>query len=353
MSVSEMIEEVEAIELDELRDAATRLLADKVDRRAGWNGGTVDAAALDGAMAELGWPLLTIPAARDGLGQRFTALAPIYEEMGRALAPTSFAATMAAVDVLVQDAGDAANVMLGRIGSGEARLIVGCADAVDGRATLELVPDASAATDLLLIPVQDGEPVRLIGLSEADVRRADVWDRTRDFADVSVTLDQAAVLDVDAAIARQIARAHLDLALAWDSIGAAQQSLTETVAYMGTRNQFGRPIGSFQALKHRAADHRVAIDVAHALVGHATAAFAARSSGWDHLAGQARLLAVDAFRNVAEDSIQLHGGIGFTWEHDCHLFLKRALMNEVLRETQDVVRDRIAPAIMTRALAER
>jgi alkylation response protein AidB-like acyl-CoA dehydrogenase len=73
--------------------------------------------------------------------------------------------------------------------------------------------------------------------------------------------------------------------------------------------------------------------------------------GWSDFAGQARLLAVDAFRAIAEESVQFHGGIGFTWEHDCHLFLKRALMNEMLGETPEQVRDRVAPGILTRALA--
>ncbi|WP_157219385.1 acyl-CoA dehydrogenase family protein [Flavisphingomonas formosensis] len=353
MSMTETIDAIETIEPGELRAVAARLLADKVDRRAGWGGRLPESGALEAEMAALGWPLLTIAAASGGLGQSFAALAPIYEEIGRALAPVTIAATMAAVDVLVTDGSGATGGLLDRIGAGEARVAIAFAATSGAELTLETVPAATSATDLLLIPADDGSPVLLVGLADAEIEAIEVWDRTRPFGDIRVSLAGATPIGIVTAEARRIARAHLDLALAWDSVGAAQQVLAEAVAYMGTRKQFDRPIGSFQALKHRAADHKVAIEVAHALARQATAVYAAREAGWDHLAGQARLLAVDAFRAVAEDAVQFHGGIGFTWEHDCHLFLKRALMNEVLGETQEQVRDRIAPAIIAKALAGR
>ncbi|MCW1383623.1 acyl-CoA dehydrogenase family protein, partial [Novosphingobium sp. KCTC 2891] len=117
----------------------------------------------------------------------------------------------------------------------------------------------------------------------------------------------------------------------------------------------GQPVGAFQALKHRAADHKVHLEVAHALTRHATAAYAGRTSvqdkdqpagkDWQTLAAQARLLAADAYAATAEDAVQMFGGVGFTWEYDCHLFLKRALASQTITQNPDKIRDNIAANI--------
>lgn len=356
MSTTDMIDDAETIAPEELRDAARRLLADKADRRAGWNGGEAPAGeALVAEMAGLGWLLLTVPAARGGLGQSFAALAPIYEELGRTLSPVMIAPTMAAIDVLALDRSEAGADLLDRIAAGEARVIITFADATGDTVDLALTTVAGAAqgTDLLLLPQAGEGAVALVDLAGAIVTPVEVWDRTRAFGDIRLEGAPVRWLDVAGGTAAETARAHLSLATAWDCIGAAQQALDEAVAYMGTRRQFDRPIGSFQALKHRAADHKVAIEIARSLARFASDAYVARSEARSDLAGQARLLAVDAFNGVAEDAIQFHGGIGFTWEQDCHLFLKRALMNGMLDETPEQVRDRVAPGIIQRALHRR
>jgi alkylation response protein AidB-like acyl-CoA dehydrogenase len=325
------------IDPESLRDAARRLLTDKVDRRAQFGDTPREVrTALQGEMTALGWLLLTIPESRDGLGQGFAALAPIYQELGRALAPVTMSGTMAAVDVLCANEDEAGTALLDRIVTGDARVNTLC--------------DADHATDLLILPYA-GPPV-LVALESAGVtvEPNQTWDRSRNFADIRLAGAASTQLDIDAAAAARIARAHLDLAMAWDCIGAAEQALEEAVAYMGIRRQFDRPIGSFQSLKHRAADLKVGLELARALACNAGDLYAMRGDGWDDRAGQARLLAVRAFRAIAEDAIQFHGGIGFTWEHDCHIFLKRALMNEMLGETEAQVSDRIAPGIFSRAL---
>jgi alkylation response protein AidB-like acyl-CoA dehydrogenase len=353
-----MSEEGEIIDPEELRDAARRLLADKVDRRAGWGDeGGPDSASLEGEIAALGWLLLTLPVSRGGLGQSFEALATIYEELGRSLAPLTIADSMAAVDVLMTDGGAVAAQLLERIASGDARVVVAFSLPLDEKTRgreLSLVRGAIGATDLLVLPEHGEGPAVLVDLRGAGVavERVETWDRGRTFGDIR--LSSAAVsrpLTIEGRDARQLARAHLDLAMAWDSVGGAQQALSEAVAYMGTRQQFGRPIGSFQALKHRAADLKVGLELARALTRRASQVFAERAAGWSDLAGQARLLSVDAYRAIAEEAVQFHGGIGFTWEYDCHLFLKRALMNEVLGGTPEQIRDRVAPGIFSRALA--
>jgi alkylation response protein AidB-like acyl-CoA dehydrogenase len=336
------------IEPEELRDSARRLLEKTVDRRAPYADAPTNDGALRSTMAELGWMLLTTPEEHGGLGQSFVALSPIYQELGRSLASVPFASTMAAAEVLA-----AAPDLLARIGSGEAIFAIadgGTVSLQDNRAsgTLSDILDARAATHLLLL----GKDMAVIDLSASGVTRRDVptWDRTRHLADIQLDSAQATVLPTNSEAA-SVARAHLDLAIACDSLGGADQALAEAIAYMGTRQQFNRPIGSFQALKHRSADLKVALEIARAFTDDACEAFVQRREGWASIAAQAKLLASEAYRAIAEESVQFHGGIGFTWEHDCHLFLKRALLNEMLGGTPEQYKDRIAPDILRRALS--
>lgn len=341
---------VELIEPEELRSSAARLLTDKVDRRAPWSEEETNQPpdGLYGEMANLGWFMLTVPAENGGLGQKFAALAPIYEEMGRALSPLQISQTMAAIDILVADGGTDATALLDRIAEGSARVIV-----LEGDLPMQTVPEACQSTTALLLPADAHAHVLIIDMAQpgVTVENAVTWDRSRRYGDVHLTGVASVALSLTVEEASRLVRGHDDLAIAWDSVGGGRQALDEAVEYMSTRQQFGRPIGSFQALKHRAADLKVKLEIARALTEHATAAFSARRDDWSTLAGQARLLAVDAFRAIAEESVQFHGGIGFTWEHDAHIFLKRALMNEMIGGPPEKIRDRVASSIMSRALA--
>jgi alkylation response protein AidB-like acyl-CoA dehydrogenase len=345
---------------EELRDAARRLLQDLVDRRAPYAGRLADQGeALFARMVEQGWTLLTIDADEGGLGQSFAALAPIYEEMGRAVSPVFLAPTMAVLEALsLAKAASGAAELAQAVAAGEARLAAAVAPAgmlqiaeVDGvhrvSGSIPSVVVDPGVTHLLLASRGEGD-VLLVSLASEGASRTPVemWDRSRQAADIRLQ-DASAV----ALTGAERVLAHLDLALAWDSIGGARQALEETIEYMGVRQQFGRPIGSFQALKHRAADHKVALEMAAALAREATAAFAEGRPLCATSAGQARLLANQAYRAISEDAIQLHGGIGFTWEHDCHFFMKRAWLNEMLFGTPDQRRDALAPALLERVRA--
>jgi alkylation response protein AidB-like acyl-CoA dehydrogenase len=122
--------------------------------------------------------------------------------------------------------------------------------------------------------------------------------------------------------------------LAAESVGAAQGALDRTVEYVRTREQFGRPIGSFQAVKHRLADLYVRVQAARS---------AAYYAAWDHTAGPLALAAgLETLRTVAGEAVQLHGGIGFTWEHEAHLYFKRAAADELLFGPVHRLRDRAA-----------
>ena len=352
--------DIETIAPEELRDAAARMLGAMVDRRAPYEAGkAADRVGLFGAMVEQGWLLLTVPTDMDGLGQSFAALAPIYEELGKALAPVVLAPTLASLELLSASPAEALTGLAAAIAGGEASVAVatgtdGLTIAAQGAeaslsGTLEGILADEGATHLLVLA--DEGQAWLVDLADAgaSVSVVDSWDRSRILLDVTLDGAQAvaALATADPAATDRV-RAHLDLALAWDCVGGAAKSLDETLEYLRTRKQFDRPIGSFQALKHRAADHKVELEVARGAATNATAAFVAGHEDAVPLTGRARLVAEQAYRSMAEDSVQLHGGIGFTWEYDCHLFLKRAILNELLYGKANQRRDRIAPAVIAR-----
>jgi alkylation response protein AidB-like acyl-CoA dehydrogenase len=132
-------------------------------------------------------------------------------------------------------------------------------------------------------------------------------------------------------------------------VGGASAILATTLEYMALRQQFGRAIASFQALKHRCAEHKSRLDGASALTEAACDAFAHDDATAPMQASAAKRYACAVYKEIAEDAIQLHGGIGFTWEHPCHLFLKRARLNEILGGTANWHRDAIASE-MSRAV---
>ena len=338
---------------EEMREAARRLLADKVDRRAPWEGRVGSAAAFEADVGELGWDQLTVPEELGGLGQRFDVLAPIYEELGRSLAPLWLSGTLAAVDALGRAGGDDADRVIAAVVDQALRIapVVLPNGQGLGDARLPVVPGASEVTHLLIVDQAGAASLVDRKAPGVGVEAVETWDLGRSYGEVTLANVTDVVCRFDAAAILPVLRAHGELALAWDSIGAATQSLSETVEYMLGRQQFGRPIASFQALKHRAADHKVAIELARSLVNHASGVFAVRGEGWAVLATQARILACEAFAAMTEDSIQLFGGVGFTWEYNPHLFLKRALMNQIIGGSADDLRDRVAEDVCRRALA--
>jgi alkylation response protein AidB-like acyl-CoA dehydrogenase len=130
--------------------------------------------------------------------------------------------------------------------------------------------------------------------------------------------------------------------LACEAVGAAERVLERTVEYVGQREQFGRPVGSFQAVKHRLADVYVGVQAARSAAYHA--AWACGAGAGRCAGGPALAQALEALRRAAAEGIQLHGGIGFTWEHDAQLYFKRAAGDELLFGPVHRLRDRAAEA---------
>ena len=212
------------------------------------------------------------------------------------------------------------------VGSGELRVAVAFG-------SLDFVPDAVGADRLLVVTTDaDGVPV-VVDTAGLTVTPQPVLDETRRLAAVSVEqLDMREALrfdgDPDAHVRRLLDRAAV--AIACDSLGLSEAMLSATVSYAKVRHQFDRPIGSFQAVKHACADMLVRISVSRQLVGAAVDAIAQGRPDAGVAAAMAKSYATAAAVDVVGKAMQLHGGIGYTWESGIHVYLKRAALNRSL-----------------------
>ncbi|HVY86880.1 MAG TPA: acyl-CoA dehydrogenase family protein [Caulobacterales bacterium] len=309
-------------DLDDLRASFRDVLADAAaagDIRRHVNEGASRCESLWRKAAELGWFALLTPEIHGGLGLGRAAAAVLYEEMGRVTAPLPVLGALAATEI-VAAFGDGAQCSewLPRLAAGESATFA--ADAEDA----DLIDGDQAS---LLLARQSGGPW-MLGAPVA-VERIELFDRTRSLARARLDSAASKLAGSPERIARTL-RIHANMALACDSVGGAKAVLEETIQYLKTREQFGKPVGSFQALKHRCAEHKVAVAAAEALLASAVARWDCDDVDADLYAMLVKALACDMYAAVATDAVQLHGGIGFTWEHDCHLYLKRAKLNQTL-----------------------
>jgi alkylation response protein AidB-like acyl-CoA dehydrogenase len=282
--------------------------------------------------AELGLCALAAPERHGGAGAGPREVGITVEELGRVLLPSPFLSTAVAVLALTQAAEDgdgaaAAERYLPGLADGSvtgALALESDVTAADGcvTGTARNVVDGAAAR-LLLVRCGD----RLLAVAAADARLTplDTLDQTRRQA--VAQFDRAPALAAGPAAP---AIALHRVLLAAESVAAAERCLEVTVGYLTTRRQFGRPIGSFQALQHRAADLAVAVTGARATSQAAVWTAAADPAGLATLAPLAALHCSRTFLQVAAEMIQLHGGIGFTWEHEAHLYFKRAKSTQLL-----------------------
>jgi alkylation response protein AidB-like acyl-CoA dehydrogenase len=319
--------------------------------------------------SELGWLALAIPEEYGGLGLDFAAQAILYEELGRFVTPLPLLGTMLVAEALAGSGTPKQQAAwLPRIASGEmpASLPVqtpgGPADGVlmskagdrlilSGRAD-DLIEGAAAR--LLLIGARDADGGQHYILVEpaADGVAAvaePTADQTRHLAHIrfeNTAIPADRLLPGPAEALNEALLSHAALALACDAMGGAAAIFEQTIDYLKIREQFGKPIGSFQALKHRCADHKVALEASGAVVREAVRKRAAGATDAALYASMAKFYACDVYSTIATDAVQLHGGIGFTWEHPCHLFLKRAKLNEALFGTAAAHADRAANLLL-------
>ncbi|SFV12603.1 acyl-CoA dehydrogenase family protein [Pseudoduganella namucuonensis] len=327
--------------------------------------------------AELGWCATAIPERHGGLGLSWIELTLLMERMGQRLLCSPYLATVClAASALLEAGGEAGQARyLPAIADGGLTATLALADrgvewkpeALSCRATardggfvldgaFRHVPDGAHA-QLLLVPAWlDGE-LALFALDgdTAGVRRREHAniDRTRRVAEIRV---EGAAVPADALLARGpavavgLARAAAlaAIALAAEQLGGAQQCLDLTLTYTAERVQFGRTVNSFQAVKHRCAEMMVRIEAARSAVyGAARVASAGADTGALLLeAACVKAFASEAFYFCAQEAIQLHGGVGFTWEYDPQLYFKRAQAGSQWLGSIDGMRERAAAALL-------
>jgi alkylation response protein AidB-like acyl-CoA dehydrogenase len=288
-------------------------------------------------LCELGWPGIFIGEEHGGQGLGTVELIILMEELGYALAPLPFLSNAAAGLVLNAAGSDEQKERwLPGIASGEARGTVGLLKD-DGEA--KLVPDADSAEVILLLG-HDG--ARVVERGQADVEPVATMDSTRSFSRVRGG-DAGEALEGD----RMPGISRVAAALAAELTGIAQRAMEMAVEYARDRKQFGRPIGSYQAVSHRCAQMLLETEGARSASYYAAWCGDAEPETLPLAAGMAKAYASDAGWNVCTAALQVHGGIGFTWEHDLHFFLKRAKVDATLygsaREHRDAVAELSAP----------
>jgi len=341
-----------------IRAAARALLEgyDSARLRAAWSAPDGYEAALWRQIGcELGWCGIAIPEAEGGAGLGWVELCLLQEELGRRLVASPFFATAVLGVALLRECASPAQrrELLPRIASGQLRLacVLGGPDgrpapegttvALQRRGTQFVLTGGgdfvihAASAELFLVLARGGAggglSVALVPAGTPGVKVTPhlMLDLTRpmarvDFTEVTVGAD--ALLGGAGSAAAGAARA-LDLArigLAAESVGGAERVLEETTGYCKQRVQFGRPIGSFQAVKHRLADMMIEVEAAKSAAWYAACVAEERPGELAEAAAIAKSYCSEAFGDCAASAIQLHGGIGFTWEHDVQLYLKRA-----------------------------
>jgi alkylation response protein AidB-like acyl-CoA dehydrogenase len=324
--------------------------------------------------AVLGWPGLAVPERFGGLGARFTSLGLAIEEHGRVVAPGPFLPTTTQLAPLIREAGSAEQQerFLPALAAGERTGTLAVAGTHGGvppgdtslRARRDgetwvlsgerhHVFEADAVDEIGVVAhVDQGDGVALFVLPREALTISPIQalDQSRslcriDFDGLRVPSER--VLGAPGAAATPLARTleEATVALAHEMVGTCQTILDLTVRYARQREQFGRPIGTFQAVQHKLADGFGAIEKARA-----TARFAAMTIEEDDprrslAASMAKVAAGECQRRVTQDGIQIHGGTGFTWEQDLHLYVKRAKSGEALFGTSHEHRARIADAL--------
>ena len=382
-------------EQQELRESVRRFLADRVPlqrvRELMDSADGTDEKIWNYAAGQLGLQAMAIPEEYGGAGFTFAEQAIVLEELGAALYPGPYlaSAVLAATALLASSDDDAKRDLLSGISGGEtvatlafteddgswepgairlAASLSSSSQASSSQASSSQASSNQAGGGWVLDGhksfVLDGHTASLIlavartdaGLSvfavQADAdgltrRQLPTLDQTRRLARLEFSSVPARLISEPGEAAAILSRT-LDIAAiaqAAEQLGGAQRALDMAVSYAKIRHQFGRPIGSFQAIKHRCADLLLEVESLRSAVGYAAAAVAEDSAEVPVVAALVKALASDTYFHVAAENIQIHGGIGFTWEHDAHLYFKRAKASELFLGDASYHRERLATRI--------
>jgi alkylation response protein AidB-like acyl-CoA dehydrogenase len=280
--------------------------------------------ALWAELGELGWPGIAVAEEHGGQGLGSVELAILCEELGRSVAPVPFLGTVLAATLIEHaGSGEQRERWLGGLAGGE---LTGAAGG-----TPELVPGGGGAAVIVLV---DGAGARLVEGGDAEPVAS--IDPTRPAARVPADAGDPLTGDVAAAVDRAL------VAVAAELVGICDRALEMTVAYVKERRQFGTPVGAYQAVSHRCAQMLLDTEGARAAVSFAAWAADADPDRLPEAAAMAKAAASDAGRDVTAAAIQLHGGIGFTWEADVHWLFKRAQLDAALLGGASTHRARLA-----------
>jgi len=319
-------------------------------------------------MAELGWTGLALPEEWGGQGLGIVDLAVLFEEMGYALAPSPLLSnTVAGLALSLCGSNDQRERFLRPLAEGKLRGTPALWDAGSGATIGSFTMEARADGDAIVL---DGEKVLVMDASTADFFLVATSDGRRHVVErgaAGVSITPATAIDptrrlfsvrfdgVKVAAADSLPAAGEDyyavfnricVALAAESTGIAQRTMEMAVAYAKDRRQFDRPIGSYQAVSHRCAQMLLETENARSAVYGAAWAADAEPESLPRAASMAKAYASDAGWRVPDASIQVHGGIGFTWEHDLHFFLKRGRANAAMFGDPKWHRERVADAVL-------
>lgn len=335
------------------------------------------------AFAEAGWLGVLVPEAQGGVGLGLLDAAVLLHELGRAVAPGPFLASSVAAVVALREAGTRAQqeTWLPRLAAGEAIATVALFEGLEARPDGAALRDRAArrgggflldgtrpfvpygcAADVVLAAFRTARagagagyggvslfavPGAAKGLRKEPLVSVDETRRECELRFRAVQVPREALLagreraaDAGRALARVLDACAV--AIAAESLGGAERALERAVEYVKVREQFGRAVGSFQAVQHMAAEAAARIEPARALVWYAAWAFDARPKEAPLAAAMAKAACCDVYRAVARTAVEMHGGVGFTWENDMHFHLKRSLANAAAFGDSDWHRERVA-----------
>ncbi|EAQ97809.2 acyl-CoA dehydrogenase family protein [Congregibacter litoralis] len=295
-------------------------------------------------MVALGWTSLAVPESAGGVGMPWVAVAALLEENGRAAFPSPLLTTLQATAVL-SHCGQAGEAALAEVAGGCAATIAvmdpagsavpGAVKVVDGKlmGTASFVQDAGKCDSVLVVATDEGEPTLFwvkLASDGVEVRQDAIIDLTRDQARVSFDGVAADRIETHGAAAWDAALPTLWMLLSADMVGAAEWLLQTTVEYAQQRKQFDRSLGFFQAVKHDLVNVMIAIDESKSLLYSAACAIDHEPERARELAHMAKSSASDTAAFAAGRTVQMHGGIGFTWECYVHLYFKRQKHSQLL-----------------------
>jgi len=365
----DLTDEQQAIKATAKSFLAARFKSERIREIAASEDGTDPAGW--GEMAELGWAGLAVPEEWGGQGLGIVDLAVLFEELGYALAPSPLLSNTVVALALSRCASDEQRERFLRpLAAGSLRGAPALWDAgstaTPGAFTMRAEPEGdgivlngekvlvmdAAGADLFLVATADGHrhlvAADATGLS---VSQEDSIDATRRLSSVRFEGVRVAAADTLPAEGAEYEAVfdRLCVALAAESTGIAQRSLEMAVEYAKDRQQFGRPIGAYQAVSHRCAQMLLETENSRSAVYGAAWAADAEPESLPLATSMAKAYASDAGWRVPDASIQVHGGIGFTWEHDLHFFLKRGRANAAMFGDAKWHRERVAEAVLSRA----